>query len=395
MKPWGATETSEWRAGLAVVLTLATLTALLAGCASTHAPSATVTATSGAGIVKNYTDPSSISDPSGITTGPDGALWFTNQNFNTIGRITTAGTINSYFDQSSSITWDITTGPDGALWFTNLGNNVIGRITADGVSTFYSRPQIVGPLDIAVGSDGALWVTNNGNNSIGRITTAGVATSFTDSTVDAPIGITVGRDKALWFTNNGNNSIGRITTAGAMTNYTDSTISSPTGITAGPDGALWFTNSGNDSIGRITTSGVMTNYTDSTISKPTGITAGPDGALWFTNSGNNSIGRITTGRPERRAIISPDRYSTVAGTGFTFTVSTAGTLVPTITESGTLPRGVAFRNYGNGTGRIAGTPPTPGVYHFTFTATFGRGPSQKVVTQAFTLTVDPATGASP
>ena len=126
-----------------------------------------------------------------------------------------------------------------------------------------------------------------------------------------------------------------------------------------------------------------------------GITAGPDGALWFTNCGNNSIGRITTGRPERPAIISPRGYSTVAGMGFTFTVSTAGTLVPTISERGTLPRGVAFENYGNGTGRIAGSPPTPGVYHVTLTATFGRGPSKKVVTQVFTLTVDPATGASP
>jgi streptogramin lyase len=32
----------------------------------------------------------------GITTGPDGALWFTEQNASKIGRITTAGVITEF-----------------------------------------------------------------------------------------------------------------------------------------------------------------------------------------------------------------------------------------------------------------------------------------------------------
>ena len=36
----------------------------------------------------------------------------------------------------------ITTGPDGALWFTNAGNGTIGRITTDGVISNYSGPGI-------------------------------------------------------------------------------------------------------------------------------------------------------------------------------------------------------------------------------------------------------------
>ena len=71
----------------------------------------------------------------------------------------------------------ITTGPDGALWFTNLGTKAdrgsIGRISTTGRVTLFAGSHIDRPAGIAVGPDGALWFTNSGNNSIGRITTSG------------------------------------------------------------------------------------------------------------------------------------------------------------------------------------------------------------------------------
>ena len=152
---------------------------------------------------------------------------------------------------------------------------------------------------------------------------------------------------------------------------------------------MWFTNNGNNSIGRITTSGVISNYTAPSIDAPDGITAGPDGALWFTNLGNNSIGRITTGRPEKQAIISQNRVVATVGSGFTFTVSTSGASVSSLSEMGRLPRGVAFVNRGGGTATISGTPVAAGVSHLTIKATFATG-KKKVLTQAFTLTVNPA-----
>ena len=48
-------------------------------------------------MVTNYTDPS-FNFPSGITAGPDGALWFTNDN--SIERITTDGVVSNYTDPS-------------------------------------------------------------------------------------------------------------------------------------------------------------------------------------------------------------------------------------------------------------------------------------------------------
>jgi streptogramin lyase len=40
--------------------------------------------------------PTAGSSPTSITVGPDGALWFTEQTGNKIGRITTAGVITEY-----------------------------------------------------------------------------------------------------------------------------------------------------------------------------------------------------------------------------------------------------------------------------------------------------------
>ena len=66
--------------------------------------------------------------PEGITTGPDGALWFTNTGNSSIGRITTSGVVTNYTSGSVTDPTSITAGPDGALWFTN--GDSIGRITA-------------------------------------------------------------------------------------------------------------------------------------------------------------------------------------------------------------------------------------------------------------------------
>ena len=223
-----------------------------------------------------------------MTTGPDGALWFTNLYNNTIGRITTAGVVTNYTGTGIDAPQSITAGPDGALWFTNWYGNSIGRITTAGVVTNYTDTGIDYPQSITPGPDGALWFTNWANNSIGRITTSGVVTNYTGTGIDDPQSITAGPDGALWFTNEANNSIGRITTAGVVTNYTGTGIDEPDGDHHRPDGALWFTNPANNSIGRITTAGVVTNYTGTGIDDPMAITTGPDGALWFTNEGNDS-----------------------------------------------------------------------------------------------------------
>ncbi|MDD5560272.1 hypothetical protein [Candidatus Methylomirabilis sp.] len=241
--------------------------------------------------------------PTGITAGPDGALWFTEW-INGIGRITTAGAITEFpvphysYDSLRSIT----AGPDGALWFTRWDTG-IGRITTAGIATEFALPTGSSPHGITAGPDGALWFTEAGANKIGRITTAGAITEFPLPTSSSnPNGITAGPDGALWFTESAASArrIGRITTDGTITEFTIPSFHYPTGITAGPDGALWF-NYMYGGIGRITTAGVVTEFLIPNASSwgysAADITAGPDGAIWFiaeTSTVSSKIGRITT-----------------------------------------------------------------------------------------------------
>jgi virginiamycin B lyase len=264
----------------------------------------------GAATITEFSITTFGGSPVGITTGPDGALWFTEQNANKIGRITTAGTITEFaIPTAGSFPEFITTGPDGALWFTELNGNKIGRITTAGAITEFAIPSAFSstPVGITAGPDGALWFTEQGLSRIGRITTAGTITEFNLPTSGVGlVGITAGPDGALWFAESGfslGNKIGRITLAGTITEFSLPTPPRiPSGITAGPDGALWFTETGcatsacsGNKIGRITTAGAITEFPLPTASSfPSGITAGPDGALWFTERAANKIGRITT-----------------------------------------------------------------------------------------------------
>ena len=241
--------------------------------------------------------PTANSAPSGITAGPDGALWFTEFTGNKIGRITTAGVVTEFpIPTANSGPMAITAGPDGALWFTELTASKIGRITTAGVITEFPVPSVNDSIQgIAAGSDGALWFGHGAGAKIGRITTDGVVTEFPALAAKS---ITSAPDGALWFTSD-LGTIGRITTDGSVSSFhfaSPGTDSSPANIAVGLDGALWFTESAVigpigvfvNRINRMTLDGTLT------ISGSWGltsgwlpITAGPHGSVWFAASGSN------------------------------------------------------------------------------------------------------------
>jgi virginiamycin B lyase len=288
--------------------------------------------------------------PAGIAAGPDGNIWFTEENGNRIGRITLGGAITEFTQglSSGALPVEITPGADGRMWFTEPGINKIGAISpSTGQITEYGSTTAP-PDGIISGPDGALWFTEytpGGTSRIGRITTSGTITDQLSLPIDSgPGDIAVGPDNRIWFTQGGGSSsthrIGvvdpstkqfdhypptgglgdpsGITPSGTGLWFTEfgasqvrrievnGTIGPPTPVGAGPsaiatgaDGALWFTETSVHRIGRITASGVLTNEfgLPTVPSEPGGITAGPDGALWFTEYVGNKIGRIAVAAP--------------------------------------------------------------------------------------------------
>ena len=135
-------------------------------------------------------------------------IWFTEVNH--VGRITVAGIVTEYPLPTSTTVSGIASGPDGALWFTESSASKIGRIATDGVITEYVLGPNSNPVGITVGPDLALWFTESNSNRIARITTSGFVTEYVvPSSVSGPAGITKGPDGGLWFTEVTGNNIGR------------------------------------------------------------------------------------------------------------------------------------------------------------------------------------------
>src|SRR6185312_13839601 len=131
------------------------------------------------------------SEPIEIAVGPDGNLWFAECGASQIGRIQATGANPQMAEfalpsPQPSHTPEVTglqTGPDGKIWWTdnNLSSR-IGNITTAGVATQYSVTAPAGsptpePSMIVVGSDGNLWFSQCGGSAIGQITTAGAVTA--------------------------------------------------------------------------------------------------------------------------------------------------------------------------------------------------------------------------
>jgi hypothetical protein len=68
--------------------------------------------------------------PAGITSGPDGNLWFTESSGNRLGAINTVGQITEFSAgiSANSSPFEITSGPGDTIWFTELDGNRIARL---------------------------------------------------------------------------------------------------------------------------------------------------------------------------------------------------------------------------------------------------------------------------
>lgn len=247
------------------------------------------------GVITQFPIPSAGAAPLGITKGPDGAMWFTEDGTGKLGRITTNGTVtetplsSAYGGSIQPYPDGIATGSDGALWYTDRTEVVIGRVTTTGSVSIYPT-SLNGPVGITNGPDGRLWFTST--NGLGAITTSGTITEYT-SGASFGTNITVGSDGALWFTQCQGTKVGRSTTTGTITEYTlPSGATYPNFIASGPDGALWFTNASN--IATITTAGSITELTSVSAGANSPIMNGPDGALWFANCNTRQLERLTT-----------------------------------------------------------------------------------------------------
>jgi len=286
---------SAWHFGWLGIVAL-----LLASCAANGSSSPTVPVTTPSmipGTISEFTVPTAGGSPEAITAGPDGNIWFTEENRSKLGFINpttlafTEYNLPSPNNAMNTVSYGITAGPDKNIWFTEWNQDKIGFVTPQGKFTEYALANAAArPFGIVTGPDGDLWFTEAAGGMIGRITTKGTITEFPLPAQSVPQEITVGADGALWFTDVGTNSIGRITTDGTVTEYRlPASVNALFGIAKAPDGKLWFT--ANGQAGSILPDGTgITLYPFAAgFAGGRGITPGPDGTIWCTEFAGNAV----------------------------------------------------------------------------------------------------------
>ena len=322
--------------------------------------------------ISEFSTPSPNSAPSGITTGVDGNVWFTENSAGKIGVINPAThKISEFKIAPTSTPFAITSGSDGNIWFTDIGTNSIGTInpathvyaeytipTGDSVplgiasvagGNLWFTEQVAGqigmlnpmthafsefevpgadtlPTGITVGSDGNLWFTEEGADAIGvfNMTTQAITSFAIPNTGSKPYAITAGPDGNLWFTDLSASIIWQMNpTTDAFTEFNLPTSDAlPVGITAGPDGNIYFTETqAAAQIGLIDpTTGAVTEYKiPSSGSVPNAVTVGSDGNVWLTETGTSKIAVVTL--DQQLTVASQPPGTTTAGDGFGLTIS--------------------------------------------------------------------------
>lgn len=286
--------------------------------------------------------------PYDVCTGPDGTLYVADSNNNAIrqidpkGNVTTlaGGTGASFADgpgKSARLNGasGVTVGPDGALYVADYGNNRIRRIDLSSpdhtVSTIAGTGQpdfkdgpgatarFSSPADLTVDAQGHLYVADTDNHRIRMIdlndpahavsTLAGSGTQgfvngpAPDAQFSGPQDVAVDTRGDVYTADTGNHAIRRINmqdpnhavttlagngSAGYLDgNGTNARLDTPYGLAFGPGGVLYVADAYNNSVRMIAPTGDVTTFWGGTSpdpSKPQGLFNQPSGVAIRRNS---------------------------------------------------------------------------------------------------------------
>jgi virginiamycin B lyase len=227
-----------------------------------------------------------------LTAGPDGAVWFTEKQAATIGRISSRGVVHLQPLPSPMPGYPppqvigITTGSDGALWFASAAPYA-GRLTTAGAFSWFPMPD--GSIWVTAGPDGDLWFVEL-DGHIARVTTSGVVTDFpAPPSGNLPTAIIAGPDGAMWFSEDAQ-FVGRLTTSGVYTEFPLDHHTDTSCLASGANGKVWIAEEG--FIAQVSSTGTMRDYPAPAISG-VGCLAAKGKLMWFTTS--NGVGRMAAG----------------------------------------------------------------------------------------------------
>ena len=242
--------------------------------------------------IKLWNVPTLGSRPHDPLASKDGAIWWTGQLSNKLGRLDPkTGAIREYTLKSPHTgPHGLTEDRDGNIWFTGNHTSLIGKLDPKtGLVTEYKLPdpKAKDPHTLLFDHDGILWFTAQQANMLGRLDpkTGEIKLVSSPTPKSRPYGMAVNSKNVVFFVEFGANKIASIDgkTMAIKEYVLPNAGSRPRRIAISPDDVIWYTDFPRGFLGRLdTATGKVTEWQSPSgpKSQPYGIVF-TKGALWY------------------------------------------------------------------------------------------------------------------
>jgi virginiamycin B lyase len=248
--------------------------------------------------IKEYEVPTPKSRPHDPALAPDGALWYTGQGANKLGRLDPkTGAFKEYpLKTPNSGPHGLVADKEGNIWFTAISGGYVGKLDPKNGDISEYRPSNATEIDPhtpVFDHDGILWFTNEQTNYVGRLDpkTGKMKLAIVPTGHAVPYGIVVLQNNTPFFCEFGSNKLAAVDLKTmAIREYTLPNASArPRRLALAPDGTIFYTDYARGYLGHFDpASGKLLKEWPSPGgdgSEPYGIAVTGDGVVWYSESG--------------------------------------------------------------------------------------------------------------
>lgn len=181
-----------------------------------------------------------------ITSGPDGNLWFSQSNWNGVGRATPEGEFDQVNFYNFLCDLDLVWAPDGAFWIACWQQ--IARVSLDGDIQRFGTANYQPARTGAVGPDARIWFTIPSQDLLVSIDAQGELQEIAVPTGAMPWSIVSRNDGGLWFSERLRGRISHVTPGGQLDQTITTGIAEPGHMTVDATGSLWVIDARSEAI---------------------------------------------------------------------------------------------------------------------------------------------------
>jgi virginiamycin B lyase len=248
--------------------------------------------------ITEYEVPTPKSRPHDPTVAPDGALWYTGQGANKLGRLDPkTGEFKEFaLKTANSGPHGLVADKDGNIWFTAISAGYVGKLDPKTGEIAEYRPgdgTKIDPHTPVFDHDGILWFTNEETNYIGRLDpkTGKISLAMVPTAHAVPYGIVILPNGSPFFCEFGSNKLANIE-PGTMKIREYSLPAAgahPRRIALAPDGTIYYSDYARGYLGHFDPSSgrLLKEWLSpgGSGSEPYGIAITGDGGVWYSESG--------------------------------------------------------------------------------------------------------------